>query len=54
MKIIRKQDKNVVNGGIVISDFVEVQVIGKKRNWIEYYPLMDFKKMNPGVIPDII
>jgi len=38
-----------INGNEILTDFVEVMVVGKEREWIQYYPLEDFKKLNPNV-----
>jgi len=29
--------------------FVEVVVVGKSREWVEWYPLKDFEKHNPDI-----
>jgi len=31
------------------ENFVEVEIIGKRRRWTEWYPLEIFERMNPGI-----
>lgn len=31
------------------ENFIEVVIIGKRREWTEWYPLELFEKMNPGI-----
>lgn len=31
------------------EQFVEVTIIGRNREWIEWYPLAIFEKMNPDI-----
>jgi len=39
--------KNVVTEKI--EKFVEVVILGKRSNWIEWYPLKEFEKLNLGI-----
>ena len=40
---------NNVTEVTVEEKFVEVTIVGNKRNWVEWYPLEKFEKMNPGI-----
>jgi len=49
-KIIHKVP-DVINGGTVDEEYVEVEIVGQHRKgtWKEWYPLKKFVKMNPNV-----
>jgi len=33
----------------VEEKFIQVEIIGKMREWTEWYPLIAFEKMNPDI-----
>jgi len=37
------------DGKEISTDYVEVMVVGKEREWVQYYLLVEFLKLNPGV-----
>ena len=45
-ELVKKTDMKVVD---VEEKFVEVIIIGKNRQWVEWYPLEEFEKLNPGI-----
>jgi hypothetical protein len=47
-KIVHKI-KNVISGELIDVEFAEVVIVGKEREWIQWYPLIEFKKLNPKV-----
>lgn len=50
VRTIKKIDHtvpDVVDGGEVAQPFVEVLIVGKTRDWVEWWPLKDFEKSNP-------
>jgi hypothetical protein len=51
VKIITQQIQDAVNGGIATTkEYVEVVIKGKTgRVWKEWYPVEDFKRLNPTV-----
>lgn len=49
IKTIIHQIKDVISGKLINEKFVEVMIIGENREWIQFYPLTEFKKFNPKV-----
>ena len=47
-KIIHKI-KDVISGELIDVEFAEVVIIGKEREWKQWYSLTEFKKTNPKV-----
>jgi len=44
---------DAVNGGIATTkEYIEVAIVGKTRNWIEWYPLEHFVVKNPDAVID--
>jgi hypothetical protein len=33
----------------IMTDYVEVKIIGHNMKWIQWYPIKEFKKRNPKV-----
>ena len=42
-------DVSSEEGEVTQEKFVQVTVIGNHREWINWYLLRDFRKLNPGV-----
>jgi len=38
-----------INGGFVEEDYVEANIKGKVREWVEWYPIKTFQKLNPSI-----
>jgi len=36
-----------ITGEAVEETFVEVKILGNTRNWVEWWPFADFKRLNP-------
>jgi len=51
IKKINHQIRDAVHGGVFTTkEYVEVEVQGKTgRVWKEWYPIEDFRKLNPGI-----
>ena len=48
IKKIKHEVYDAINDEYIEVDYVEVEIIGKYRdNWKEWYPLDEFKDMNP-------
>lgn len=45
-ELVAKKEVSIVD---VEEQFVEVNIIGKTRKWVEWYPLKEFKEMNPEI-----
>ncbi len=45
-ELVAKTEISLVD---VEEKFVEVTIIGKMREWVEWYPLEAFEKMNPEI-----
>jgi hypothetical protein len=44
---------DAVNGGIATTkEYIEVAIVGKTRNWTEWYPLEQFVVKNPDAVID--
>jgi len=44
---------DAVNGGIATTkEYIEVAIVGKTRNWTEWYTLEQFAVKNPDVVID--
>lgn len=50
-RVVTEQVPDAINGGVAATkQFVEVVIQGKTgRTWKEWYPLEDFKRLNPKV-----
>lgn len=51
IKKINHDSIDIVSGEPVAEIFVEVEIIGKMREWTEWWPFNDFKKLNPDSEP---
>jgi hypothetical protein len=50
LKIVVHDNMNAVDGEVAEQiEYVEVTVIGKNRVWPNWYPLDEFRKLNPHV-----
>ena len=51
LKVITQEVVDAVNKGTIPTQFVEVVIKGRHRpeTWVEWYPLLEFKKNNPDV-----
>ncbi|NCN28302.1 hypothetical protein GW915_12100 [bacterium] len=51
LKVITHEVRDAINKGAIPTQFVEAVIKGKHRTatWIEWYPLAEFRKNNPGV-----
>jgi hypothetical protein len=38
-----------LKGQEILEDFIEVLILGKERKWVQYYPLIEFMRLNPEV-----
>ena len=47
VKKIEHMVPDVVDGGEVAEAYVEVLIVGKNREWTEWWALKDFEKSNP-------
>ena len=45
-ELVAKKEMSIVD---VEEKFVEVVIIGRNREWIEWYPLKQFEEMNPEI-----
>lgn len=53
IKRITQQIPDAVNGGIATTkEYIEVAIVGKTRNWTEWYPLEQFVVKNPDAVID--
>jgi len=51
IKKVTQQIPDSVNGGVAaVKEYVEVMIIGKTRTWKEWYPIEEFRDMNPKVV----
>jgi hypothetical protein len=51
LKLISHQVPDKVNEGEMINqEFVEADIVGQSRTWIEWYPAEQFKEDNPGAL----
>lgn len=48
IKVIQHDVSDAVNGGSVLVEYVEVEVVGKQSNWTEWWLLKEFKHNNPN------
>ena len=48
-KKIYNKEMDVVSNEIINVPYAEVTVIGKSGEWKQWYPLEEFKKINPDV-----
>ena len=49
LKTIVHQVPDRISGELLGIDYVEVEILGKIRTWVEWYPLAEFRKLNPGI-----
>jgi len=49
VKKVKHKIYDQINEQYIEEEYVEALIVGKKFKWKEYYPLDEFKKMNPGV-----
>ena len=49
IKRIRHQIRDAISGELIGEDYVEVTVVGRFRNWKQFYPLKEFKRVNPNI-----
>lgn len=47
IKKIEHMVPDLVGGGEVTEPYVEVMIVGKNREWVEWWPLKEFEKSNP-------
>ena len=51
MKKISHQVVDAIHKGqFVQTELVEVMIKGKTRDWVNWYPLEEFLKLNPGLV----
>ena len=48
-KKIYNKEMDVVSNEIINVPYAEVIIIGNTSEWKQWYPLEEFKKLNPGV-----
>jgi len=41
--------RDVKSNRLIYEDWVEIKVVGRRRNWIEYMPLEKFRELNPRI-----
>lgn len=50
LKVVVHDNMNAIDGEVAEQiEYVEVTVIGKRRVWTNWYPLEEFRKLNPHV-----
>ncbi len=49
LKVIVHNNMDAVTGEPIQIEYVQVTVLGKYRQWINWYPLDEFRKANPDV-----
>lgn len=49
LEVISHEVVDAVTGEMVPTRFVQVTVLGKNREWPNWYPLDVFKEMNPDI-----
>jgi len=49
-RIIHKVPDVLHKGKFINIKYIEVVIKGKSRTWKEWYPLENFRKMNPNVV----
>ena len=45
-ELVAKKEMSIVD---VEEKFVEATIIGRSREWVEWYPLKQFEEMNPEI-----
>ncbi|RLG97650.1 hypothetical protein DRO19_05505 [Candidatus Bathyarchaeota archaeon] len=49
LRVVEHKIYDQINDQYITEKYVEAHIIGKQFEWVEYYPLDKFRKLNPGV-----
>lgn len=50
LKAVKHRIRDQINERDIIEEYVEATIVGRHgREWIEYYPMDEFRKKNPEV-----
>ena len=49
LEVISHEVQDAITGEMIPTRFVQVTVLGKNREWPNWYPLDVFKEMNPDI-----
>ncbi|MEM4975975.1 MAG: hypothetical protein QXT64_01470 [Desulfurococcaceae archaeon] len=54
IQVISHQIRDAINNTTFTELYVKITVVGKRRGeWVEYMPLKDFVRLNPGLAEEL-